>query len=803
MRFSPFLAAVILVLATAAAAQETYKTPPQDVVDILDAPPLPATVPSPARDAVLLVEYDAYPSIELLSRPFLKLAGLRVDPVLGSRQRTRQFTGIQILDLAGGSTRRVDLPAGSRLGFPAWSHDGRRIAFTRDVGDGVELWVADAASGRAQALGSVRVNDILGSPFEWTSDNRSLLVRRVSPVRGAAPQAHRVPVGPNVQETAGKRSQAPTFQDLLADPHDEALFEHYATSELALVDAETGAVSVLGAPGIYLEAEFSPSDAYLLVTRLERPFSFRVPYYYFTRRTEVWTASGENLHTLAALPVSDEVPRQGVPTGPRSVQWQPLVAATLVWTEALDGGDPLAKVPHREQLRSLAAPFTGEPRDVVRLKQRYQGTMWTARAGQVLVAEYDRDRRWRTTSFFDMAAPERTWRTVFDLSVNDAYNDPGNPVWTTRPDGQSTLLHDGDWIYLAGRGATEKGDRPFLDRMNLKTLRKERLFLSSDTSYESFVTFAGDSRRRIVTNHQTPKDPPNLYRVDLGGKKRQALTHFPDPAPQLTGLEKKLLQYHRKDGVALSGVLYLPPGHRPGTRLPVVVWAYPLEYSDAGTAGQVRGSDQTFTRLAGTSPLFFLTQGYAVLNDATMPVIGDPETMNDTYVEQIVAAAEAAIDTLDAMGVADRDRCVIAGHSYGAFMTANLLAHSDLFAAGIARSGAYNRSLTPFGFQAERRSFWEATDIYTRISPFSFAHRIDEPLLLIHGEEDNNSGTFPLQSERLFQALQGNGGTARLVMLPHESHGYQARESVLHVLAEMFEWADRYAKNGQATTDRR
>ena len=365
----------------------------------------------------------------------------------------------------------------------------------------------------------------------------------------------------------------------------------------------------------------------------------------------------------------------------------------------------------------------------------------------------------------------------------------------TRPDGVRTILQDGDSIYLVGRGASPEGSRPFLDKMNLKTAEKTRLFRCGEHTFESVLGFVGNSRSTILVSHETKTEPRNDFTVDLETGKRTKLTDFRDPAPQLTGLKKELIKYKRDDGVPLSGTLYLPPDYKEGTRLPLIIWAYPLEYSDAATAGQVRSSPYTFTRLAGPSQLFFVTQGYAVLDEATMPVVGDPETMNDTYVEQISAAARAAIETLDKKGVIDPKRVGVGGHSYGAFMTANLLAHTDLFAAGIARSGAYNRSLTPFGFQTERRSYWEATDLYTRMSPFTYAHKINEPILLIHGEADNNSGTFPIQSERLFQAIKGNGGTARLVLLPHESHGYRARESVLHVLAEMFEWADRYVKN--------
>ena len=435
--------------------------------------------------------------------------------------------------------------------------------------------------------------------------------------------------------------------------------------------------------------------------------------------------------------------------------------------------------------------------ELLRVTHRFAGWDWTERADEVFLTEYDRDRRWHTTYFLDLARPDASRRVLFDLSVNDAYNDPGTPVYHTRPDGERTLLQDGDWIYLAGRGASPEGDLPFLDRMNLVTEEKERLFRCEPDTYEAFVAFAPGSRRKILTRYETRRAPANFFVRDLADRDRHALTDFADPHPQITGLKKELVTYTREDGVPLSGTLYLPPDHDPasGKRLPLLLWSYPEEYSDPGTAGQVRGSTNTFTRLAGTSPLWFVTQGYAVLNDATMPVVGDPETMNDTFVEQVVASARAAIDKIDGMGLIDRDRVLVAGHSYGAFMTTHLLAHSDLFAAGIARSGAYNRTLTPFGFQSERRSFWEARDIYVRLSPFTYADRIKEPLLLIHGQADNNPGTYTVQSERFFQALQANGATARLVLLPHESHGYRARESVLHVLAEMFEWADKYVKN--------
>jgi dipeptidyl aminopeptidase/acylaminoacyl peptidase len=792
------IAVLAAALAVPAVAQAPYKLPPKEVVDLLDAPPPPQVVVSPTGDAVLLVEPEAYPPIALLAEPVLRLAGVRINPATGCRQRTLRFTGLEVLPVDGGPARRVALPEGARLGMPAFSPDGRRFAFTRDLADGVELWTGETATGAARAVPGLRLNDVLGPAFGW-ADGGTLLVRAVPADRGEAPRPAAVPEGPLVEETAGKASQMATFQDLLHTPHDEAAFEHFARGQVLRVDAASGRTTPVGTPGLVSDVEPSPDGRFLLVHGVKRPFSTRVPYVYFARAVEVWDAAGTKLATIADLPVSDEVPRQGVPTGPRAVAWQPLVPATLVWVEAQDGGDPLRKVPHRERVMTLSAPFTAGPREITRLAQRFRGLEWTARRGVALVTEYDRDRRWTTTSLVDTAAPSAA-KVVFDLSVNDAYRDPGDPVIETRPTGERVVAQDGESIYLAGAGASEEGDRPFLDRLDLRTLETQRLFRCDAARYERFLAFVGGGRAQALVRSESPTEPPNLFVVDLASGARRKLGDYRDPAPLLAQASKELVRYSRKDGVALSGTLYLPPGHRPGTRLPALVWAYPLEYSDPSTAGQVRGSTRTWARVTGASPLALLTQGYAVLMDATMPVVGDPETMNDTYVEQITAAAQAAIDVLDAKGIVDRRRVVVGGHSYGAFMTANLLAHTDLFAAGIARSGAYNRTLTPFGFQSERRSFWEVPQLYLRVSPFTYANRINEPILLIHGEADNNSGTFPIQSERLFQGLRGNGATARYVVLPHESHGYRARESVLHTLAEMIEWADRWAKTRPSDT---
>ncbi|MFH0992163.1 MAG: prolyl oligopeptidase family serine peptidase [bacterium] len=775
-------------------AQIRYKVPPKEVLDIVDAPPTPSVSMSPRGDAMMLIESNAMPPLSLVVQPIHRIAGMRISPQLHARQRLNYTKGILVQQLPQGKPVRIDIPANAKIGMPLWSHDGTKIAFSRDVENGVELWVAEVKSAKCHRVGSFHLNDILGQPVSWMGDNVHLLVKMVPSTNSKSPKPQSVPIGPNVEETSGRISRTPTFQDLLKTPYDEELFAYFSMSQLGLVSSTNGALQLLGKPDMYTSIDFSPSEQYLLVSRIKQPFSYRVPSSSFARSIEIWDAKGKHVKVLADLPIADDVPTQGVQKGPRSIDWQSLHPATLVWAEALDGGDPMQKVPNRDRVLTLSAPFTAEPSEIMKVQHRFSGLAWTAQKDAAILTETNRDRRWRTTWFVNLQKPE-TKKTLFDLSTQDAYNDPGRPLADRKPNGETTLLQDGDWIYLTGDGASEQGERPFIDKFNLVTLQKERLFQSDEKKLERFMGFVKGSRSNFVIRSESKTEVPNYFLLEAQSKSSTPLTQFKDPAPQLTGIRKELIKYTRADGVPLSGTLYLPPGYKEGTRLPCIIWAYPLEYSDAGTAGQVRVSPNAFTFFRGASQLLFLTQGYAVLNDATMPVVGDPETMNNTFIEQIVSSAKAAIDKLDQMGVIDPKRVAVAGHSYGAFMTANLLAHSDLFAAGIARSGAYNRTLTPFGFQSERRSFWDAQDVYMKVSPFMYANKINEPILLIHGEADNNQGTFPIQSDRLFQAIRGNGGTARLVLLPFESHGYSARESNLHTLAEMFEWADKYVKN--------
>ena len=777
----------------------TYETPPDDVVAIVDAPAVPRMMVSPSGAQLLLAHYDHLPGIEDVAAPFERLAGVRIDAKRYSERRTRMYESLELVDVASGKHTAVSLPAGIRMGTPRWSPDGSKVAFTRWTDDGARLWVLDAATGAAEQASTLRINDVLSSGFVWLPGGSGLLLMTVPEGHGEPPPRPTKPVGPAVSDTSGEKAKNRTYQDLLSDPYDEALFEHLVTVQLQRLDLGTKAVERLGKPAMLLDAEPSPDGKHLLVEQIRAPFSYAVPYYRFPRVTQVWDGAAKVVRTVADQDLADEIPIGGVRTGPRNARWHPQKPSTLVWVEALDDGDPKKEVEHRDRIMVHTAPFAEVPSILTRVQHRFSSIGWTQNDGQSLISDYDRDRRWTRTVLHDATGAAED-RVLVDRSVRDAYGDPGRPLYDLRPDGTYVIPVEGNAIFLSGSGATPEGYRPFMQRMSLDDGSTTRVFESGADEYASFMDFAG-SRDRFIVWRESKSDVPNVYVQDASGARR-AITTFADPHPQLTGIDKKILKYKRKDGVELSGTLYVPPGHTEGERLPLVVWAYPLEYNDKDTAGQVRASPNRFTRLRSTSPLMFLTQGYAVLDGAAMPIVGDPETMNDTFLDQIVSSAEAAIDAAVGEGVADRERVAVAGHSYGAFMTANLLAHSDLFKAGIARSGAYNRTLTPFGFQSERRTLWEATDAYVNVSPLFAADTLDEPILLIHGEADNNSGTYPLQSKRLFHALKGNGGTARLVMLPHESHGYAARESVLHVLAESFRWLDTHVKDASAVAPR-
>jgi dipeptidyl aminopeptidase/acylaminoacyl peptidase len=792
-----------------------YDKPPQNILDVLHAPSPPQAHVNPTHDTILLVAWQDYPPMTRVATPFLRLAGVRIEPRNHSRHDTAGGYGITpcatdytLVRVADGAELHVTLPAGACPGRPLWSADGKRFAFQNIAPDAVELWLGDATSCEAHRVPGVRLNPMLGSTVQWMADQRTLLVKTVPDGLGAPPPAPIVPSGPSIQETGGEKGQSSTYEtrDTLTSKHDEELFDHYVASQLALVDAATGTVTPAGKPGAFDEVDAAPDGQHILVATIHRPYSYVTTYDRFARDVDVWDRSGAVAHRVASLPLADRVPVHGVPVGPRDFAWRATEPATLVWAEALDGGDWNVKVPARDKVMLHKAPFAGPPAEVTRTEQRFSGFMWGEQPGTELLREDNENRHWMRTFVTNVDDPRSRPRILWDHSTDEHYKDPGSPVYRQLPNGAWVIQQSGDTIYLSGSGSSPEGDRPFLDRLDLGTQKSERLFRSDKAAYDWFLAFTGPDTRAFMTWHQSPMDPPNAFLRTLGpavpgaaageavyASTTRAVTHIPDPTPAVRAIKKRLVKYKRKDGVDLSFTLYTPPGYNEGTRVPAVLYAYPLDYADASKAGQVTGSEETFTRLRQYKLL--LLAGYAIIDQAAFPIVGDPKKAYDTYLEQLVADAKAAVDKAVELGVVDPERIGITGHSHGALMTANLVAHSDLFRAGVATSGSYNKTLTPFGFQNERRSVWEAQSVYLKVSPFFFAEKLKTPLLIMHGDDDANPGTTPLQATKLYEAIRGNGGTARLVMLPHEPHWYAAMESNEQLIFEMLRWFDKYVKN--------
>ena len=792
-----------------------YDKPPPRVLAVMHAPSPPQPYVSPTRDTILLVSWVQYPPISQVAEPILKLAGVRVEPRTRRKHDTPGGYGIApcaesftLVDVASSRETPVALPEGGCADNIDWTADGKRFAFRNTAQDAVELWIGDVATGKVHRLGDARLNPMLGSSMQWLADQETLLVKLVPRDPGPPPAASVIADGPSIQETDGETGESSTYEtrDTLNSKHDEDLFDYYATSQLAMVDATTGAITTIGKPGIYTWVDPAPDGQNLLVTTLRRPYSYVTTYERFAHDVEIWDRSGRVVHTVAKLPIADRVPIAGVPTGPRDFGWRPTEPATLVWAEALDNGDWNVKVPARDKVMMQRAPFTEPAIEVTRTEQRFAGFEWGERAGTSLIHEYDENRHWTRTFVIDVDDPKTKPSLLWDMSSDEHYKDPGDPVYRVLPNGEWVVRQDGDAIFLRGEGATPGGDRPFLDRLDLKTRKTDRLFRSAKDALEYFVAFAGDGTSTFLTWHQSPTDPPNAMLRTIGAavaapgageatiaSTTRAVTHIPDPTPEVRAIKKRLVKYKRKDGTDLSFTLYTPPGYKEGTRVPAILYAYPLDYASTSTAGQTTGSDQVFTRLRDYRLL--LLSGYAIIDDAAFPIVGDPKRAYDTYLEQLVDDARAAVDKAVELGVVDRDRIGVTGHSHGALMTANLIAHTDLFRAGVATSGSYNKTLTPFGFQNERRSVWKGQSVYLKVSPFFFADKIKRPLLIVHGADDANPGTTPLQAVKLYEAIRGNGGTARLVMLPHEPHWYTAMESNEQLAYEELRWFDKYVKD--------
>ncbi len=778
-----------------------YQKPPRAILDVFDVenPPQPL-VDAEARTLALL-KRPAYLRLADLAQPELRLAGLRINPRTHNASRTRPYAGFTLQELATGKQIPLKgMPETLSLEYPSFSPTGEHVAFVEVQAQGMALWVVEVASGQARCISQPILSATLGHPYVWAPDGRSLYTR-VRPQLSAYPETQALPQGPAVQDALGVKAPARTYQDLLRSPEDEAKFRFYATVAIQRVDL-AGRTTPFLPPALYRGIHPSPNGAYLLLREIRTPFSYQFPLERFPACVRVVDAQGQSVATLAEKPLQDRIPVDfdACEAGRRDFEWREDQGATLAWAEALDGGDPSKAVPARDALFQLEAPFQAEPRKLCTTTYRFRGLTWGDAHLALVRDSWWKTRRTRTTRI-DPGIPEAASKLLFDHSSEDAYGDPGTFVTMHNAFHRPVLRFSADHrrLFLEGEGCGPKGNRPFLDAFEVATAQVHRLWQADgQRTFESIVRVLDPEKGRLLTRIEGPQTFPNLHLRTFGRKAGlQALTHIENPFKALEGVHQETIHYTRQDGVALSAKLFLPPGYdaaRDG-RLPVLLHAYPREFKDSQTAGQVKESPHAFVRPSWTSPVFWALRGYAILDNVTFPIVGQGNAEpNDTYLEQLVANARAAIQEVDRRGVGDPRRMACVGHSYGAFMVANLLAHSDLFAAGIARSGAYNRTLTPFGFQSEERTYWQAPEVYHRMSPFDAADKIKAPLLMIHGDADNNPGTFTLQSERLFQAVKGLGGTARLVLLPLESHSYAAKENLLHMLWEQDTWLERYVK---------
>ncbi len=793
---------LLFVSFSGAFAQEniTYQKPPKEILELVEAPLAPRVLLNQTSTHMVLLYRDAYKTIAELSEDEMRLAGLRINPKTNIGSRTTYYNNIKVKKVTDTEAKQVvGLPNNPRLANFVWSPDQLKMAFTHTTATGVEVWYVNINEAKAHKLTEPVANANLRDVINWFKDSNHLLVKVVASNRAnLIDTKSAIPTGPTISTSDGKKAQNRTYQDLLKNKTDEHNFEQLALSELVKVSLN-GTQEKWLESNMYTNISFSPNGEYVMISIVKKPFSYLVPYRRFPSETMVYSKEGEKISSLVSVPLLEDLPKgfMATRTGKRNFSWRNDLPATLVYVEALDGGDPANKVPYRDQVYQLSAPFSGEGTPILKTINRFSGILWGTK-NTAIAYDYWWNTRNTKTYLFNPDNPSQEPKIISDRNYQDVYSDPGNFVTTLNEFGAPVLAVQGKHAFLVGDGYSKEGQFPFVDKLNLTTLSKKTIYKSNLTNKKETLVEYKPKENKLLVRIESKNEFPNYYFRNLKNNKLQQLTSFKNPFTSIQNVHKEVITYKREDGLDLSATLYLPVGYDKSKKekMPMILWAYPREYKDKSSASQNTQNPNEFTYPFWGSPIYWVTRGYVVLDDAAFPIIGEGDKEpNDTFRPQLVANAKAAIDAVDALGYIDRNRVAVGGHSYGAFMVANLLSHSDLFAAGIARSGAYNRTLTPFGFQSEQRSYWEAPDVYYTMSPFMHADKMKTPLLLIHGEADNNSGTYPMQSERYFNALKGLGATARLVMLPKESHGYRAKESILHMLWEQDQWLEKYVKN--------
>ncbi len=791
---------LLLIISIGSKAQDnaTYQTPPKDIMDLVLAEPTPSVSIDQKAQWMLLMKRSDFPTVEELAQPEYRIAGLRINPINFSPSRTGSFTNIEIKNIKTKITFSIDgLPQNLRAGNLSWSPDESKFAFTNATATAIDLYVVTINDKKAAKINKQPLNTVLGGSFQWAGNN--ILVYKTVVSNSIAPRKPAAPTGPIVQENLGTSAASRTYQDLIKDPFEEALFEFYGTAQL--VKNNLTSEVPIGKPSIYRSVNLSPDNQYLLAVTINKPFSYLVPASGFPHTVTVLDLSGNIVKTLGTYPSNEGSPIgfDDVVNFNRNYNWRDDAPATVTYVKALDGGLGKNKVAYRDGFYAIDLSGDAAPKELFRTKRRFGGITWGTKEVAIFTERTAADRRVRMSRFNPSTGKVDS---LFERSSNDSYSDIGSPMTEKNEYGQQVLiLLNGKELLLRSQGSSSEGDMPLIQTFDITNGTKKILWRAKAPYYETVVDVIDADKGIYLTTKESITETPNYYIRNIKKNSIVAVTDFKNPYAGLDGVKKEKITYKRDDGITLTGNLYLPKGFDPkrDKPLPVIMWAYPIEYKSAADAAQVRGSKYNFTRINYGSPVFWVTQGYAVLDNAEMPIVGEGgKEPNDNFIPQLYLNAHAAIQKLAMMGVGDSTRVAVGGHSYGAFMTANLLAHTKLFKAGIARSGAYNRTLTPFGFQSEERTYWEAPDVYNQMSPFMYADKIKTPLLMIHGEMDNNSGTFPIQSERLYNAIKGHGGTVRFVLLPYESHGYAAKENILHMLWEQNQWLEKYVKNSPA-----
>ena len=802
MKLSIYVVLLLLIVKVQAQESLTYQKPSKEILDLVDVPLAPSVLVDDNKEFMIFLYRDTFKSIEEISQEELRLGGLRINPKTNIGSRVTYYNNLKIKPLLTNKSEVVQvsgLPSEPKLANFTYSPDQKKMAFTNTTSSGVEVWVVDVIKQAAKKLTEPRVNANLRDVINWFEDGNAILVKMISPDRLELIETkNAVPTGPTISVNDGKKAQNRTYQDLLKNKNDEHNFEQLALSELYKVTLDGKSEKWLEG-AMYNNIMFSPDGEYVMVTTVEKPFSYLVPYRRFPSKTVIYSKDGQKVETVIEVPLIEDLPKgfMAVRKGKRRFSWRNDMPASLVYAEALDGGDPEKEALYRDEIFQLNAPFNGEAKSLMKTINRYDSAVWGDEDSALIIDDWWNTRNTKTY-LFNPSDSSVEPKILFDRNYQDRYSDPGRFVTKRNKMGSDVLAIKGSSAFLNGAGYSEKGQFPFIDKINLKSLKTSRLYQSEYTDKLENLTGYDVDKSELLVRIESPDEYPNYFIRDLKKNQLRQLTRFDNPFKSIQDIHKEVITYKRDDGLELSGTLYLPVGYNKEKKekMPMILWAYPREFKDQSSASQKTSNPNKFTFPYYGSPIFWVTKGYVVLDGASFPIVGEGDDQpNDTFRTQLVANAKAAIDAVDALGYIDRTRVAVGGHSYGAFMVANLLSHSNLFAAGIARSGAYNRTLTPFGFQSEERNYWEAPEVYYTMSPFMHADKMKTPLLMTHGEADNNSGTYPMQSIRYFNALKGLGAQVRLVMLPNESHGYRAKETILHLLWEQDQWLEKYVKN--------